>query len=250
MNNLPVVARGTPPAQQPVHRDLGAAMLPYHVAAPLAVALDEVDVEGMQWITHVNRDGDLWTVWDADGDPTKLWRYADRAASYLERLPRLADVATAHEAVRIDLDTTPPMEARVELICLMLDALNISRATQTYVRLLAEKLGSSPHRATETHERKHRWFPMAAIAAAIDDVITNMTPARGRPIDIASMLDVCGKHASELVRLESRLAVMAKAIPILGRITEAVADVPRPQNMRPRGWKPPPMEPGEDPIPF
>lgn len=250
MNSLPAVARATAPIQQPAQRDLAAAMLPYRVGAPLAVALDEVDVEGMQWIAHTNTAGDLWVVWDADGDPKILWRHADKAASYLERLPRLADVLAVHEVVRADLDTAPSLETRVELICLMLDAQNITTATETYVRMLAEKLGSSLARATETHERKHRWFPMAAIAAAIDEVITTVKTGKGRPIDIASMLDLCGKHSSELVGLEARLRIMATALPILARITDAVTDVPRPSNMRRRGWQPPPMGPDEEPLPF
>jgi len=77
---------------------------------------------------------------------------------------------------------------------------------------------------------------MAAIAATVDDVLTNIRPQHGRPVSIAEVLDIAGRHASELIRIEAALETMSKTIPLLGRITQAVADVPRPPRRQRPDW--------------
>ncbi|NOJ43304.1 hypothetical protein [Bradyrhizobium australiense] len=247
-SNLPMI-RPSSRLDLAVPQGLQAATAPFHIATPLAAALDQVDGEEFRDLVRVNGAGDLWVLWDADGDPRDLWRYADRAASYLERLPALPDVEAAHRVVRADLDAEPPIEVRAELIFTMLDAQNTT-ATQTYLQLLASKLGNSPRRQTEKYERTRPWFSTAAIAATIDEVVETMTPKHGRPIDIADILDIAGRHASELIRLDTALETIGKAIPVLSQIVDAVTDVPRPATLRPRGWQPPPMGPDEEPPPF
>ncbi len=181
------------------------------------------------------RFGDLWTSWHADGDPVDLWRYADQAASYLQRLPALADVEAVRHVLRTDIETEPSIVIRCDLVCAMLDGGCVT-ATPTYIETLVWKLGNSPRRQTEKHPRSRCWFPMAAIAATVDDVLTNIRPQHGRPVSIAEVLDIAGRHASELIRIEAALETMSKTIPLLGRITQAVADVPRPPRRQRPDW--------------
>ncbi|KRR06839.1 hypothetical protein [Bradyrhizobium valentinum] len=248
MSNLPMIVNSSN-LELAGPRGLMAAMEPYRVAASLSAAFDQVDGDELRDLVRTNRIGTLRPLWDADDDPVKLWRYADKAEYYIQRLPTLTDVEAARQVVRTDIETEPSIEVRCALVYTMLDAWNVT-ATPTYVQMLSSKLGHSPRRPTETHERTRRWFPTAAIAAAVDDVVTTLKPEHGRPVSIADMLDVAGRHASELIRLETALEDLTTAIPVLSRITEAVADVPRPPSLRPRGWTPPPMDPDEEPLPF
>jgi hypothetical protein len=245
--SLPMVV--TSSSQLAVPRGLMAAMDPYRLAAPLSAAFDQVDGEELRDLVRTNRFGDLWTSWHADGDPLDLWRYADQAASYLQRLPALPDVEAARHVLRTDIETEPMIEALYDLVCAMLDAANVT-ATSTYIETLIWKLGNSPRRPTETHPRIKPWFPLAAIAATVDDVVTNVRPQHGRPVSIVEVLDIAGRHASELIRLEAALDTMSKAIQLLGRVTQAVSDVPRPPSLKPLGWQPPRMGPDEEPLPF
>lgn len=239
--NLPAVTNALR-AQLPVPYDLAAAMEPYRRATPLAASLDEVDIDELHWITHTNRVGDLWTTYDSDGDPRKLWQYRDQAASLLNCLPGLSEVQAARDIVLSDIETEPPLQARVGAICTMLDIQNIA-ASGSYVKVLAGKLGRCPRRATENNERPHPWIPMAAICATIDELVTNVS-AGGRPIDIAELLDLAGRHSSELIRLNTALETIVGVIPTLCRIMAAVKDVPRPPPRKPPDWA------DDYPIPF
>jgi len=131
----------------------------------------------------------------------------------------------------------------------LLDGWNLT-ATAVYVETLTRKLGDCPRRPTESLERARPWFSTAAIAATVDELLTTRTPKRGRPPDISDILDVAGKHASELTRLSKALASLSGAIIALTGITDEVANVPRPSTLRPPGWQPPPMGPDEEPVPF
>jgi hypothetical protein len=215
----------------PVPRDLLAATAPFRLAAPLAAALDQVDGDELRDLVRTNRFGDLWALWDADGDPAELWAYADEAEYYLERLPALADVEAARDVVRADIETEPSIEARCDLVCTMLDGWNVT-ATTTYIDALAWKLGHSPRRQTEKYERTRPWFPLAAIAATVDELLTTAKPQRGRPVDIADVLDIAGRHSSELIRLNRALETLCGVIPLLGRITDAVTNIPKPPPRR------------------
>lgn len=171
--------------------DLSSATLPYELAAPLARAYDRVACHELQELIDVHYAG---------CDPTKLWRRAEAAKPLLKRLPAQADVEVALRVLRAQIHTEPSVDVRADLVFTMLDGWNTT-ATGVYVSNLVRKLGNCPRRPTEALERLATWFAAAAIAAAVDQLLTTRTPKRGRPIDIADVLDVVGKHSSELIRL-------------------------------------------------
>jgi hypothetical protein len=153
----------------------------------------------------------------------------DQARYSLKRLPRSKDVLAAHNAIRRDLRTEPLIEHRVDLVCVMLDALNV-KASDSYIQMLAWKLGDCPQpRRTETLRRHERWFSMAAITRAIDEVVTTIRPEYGAPVPIAVALDVAGRHASELIRLDWSIVVLGNTIDRLKRIVDATEDAPEPR---------------------
>ena len=81
-------------------------------------------------------------------------------------------------------------------------------ATDEYIYYLARKLGGCSRRRTEMRERDHAWFSMATIARAIDEVLSTLRPEKGRPIPPTDILDIAGRHASELIdQYESLLEI-------------------------------------------
>ena len=64
---------------------------------------------------------------------------------------------------------------------------------------------------------------------AINDVLTTMRPEYGGPVPIADLLDVAGRHASELISLDRSIVVPGNTIDRLKRIVDATEDEPRPR---------------------
>jgi hypothetical protein len=56
-----------------------------------------------------------------------------------------------------------------------------------------------------------------------------MRPEYGGPVPIADLLDVAGRHASELISLDRSIVVPGNTIDRLKRIVDATEDAPRPR---------------------
>jgi hypothetical protein len=112
---------------------------------------------------------------------------------------------------------------------MMLDAQNV-KASDAYIQMLSWKLGDCPQpRRTETIKRSQPYFSIVVITRAIDDILTTMRPEYGAPVPIADVLDVAGRHASELIRLDRSIISLGNTIHRLQRIVDATRDAPRPQ---------------------
>ena len=71
-------------------------------------------------------------------------------------------------------------------------------------------------------------FSTATITRAIDDVLTTIRPEYGRPVPIADVLDVAGRHASELIGLDRSVVDLINTIVRLNRIVKATEHIPEP----------------------
>jgi hypothetical protein len=205
--------------QLAVPRALISATEPFRLATKLSGALDGAD--WIKEVVRVDRKGQLLCLKNVS--EAERWCLGDQAKRDLRSLPPLADVMDAHRAIRLDLTTEPPIENRVELVCLMLDAHNIT-ASDAYVQMLAWKLGDIPQRKTETVKRNQPWFSMVTITRAIVEVVTTLRPEYGRPAAIADVLDVAGRHASDLTSLDRSIVTLANTIGRLNRIVGATKD--------------------------
>jgi hypothetical protein len=155
------------------------------------------------------------------------WRLGYRARDELRDLPALADVYAAHQAIRRDLNTEPPIESRVELVGIMLDVQGIT-ADLSYIQFLAWKLGDCPRRKTEIRMRTKPWFSLVTITRTIDEVLMTLNPEQGRPISPTDVLDIAGRNASEVIRLAQSTFGIGKAISRLQQIAEATKDAKPP----------------------
>jgi len=155
------------------------------------------------------------------------WSLGRSAGSFLHALPALPGVEAALRALRIDRDTEPPIDARIELIGCLLDVQGISPDLK-YIQVLAWKLGDCPPRKTETRIRNKPWFSMVTIARTIDEVWTTLRPEYGRPVPITDVLDIAGRNASEMLGLHNSIFDIRKAIVGLHGIVEATKDAVEP----------------------
>ena len=127
--------------------------------------------------------------------------------SLLHELPPKQVVASTIDAIQQDLDGEPPLAKRLDIVGFMLEVQGIT-ATDEYIWYVARKLGSCSKRSTEIRERDHAWFSMATIARAIDEILSTLRPEQGRPIPPTDILDIAGRHASELIdRYESLMEI-------------------------------------------
>lgn len=188
MSDVTATGPSTPATveQLAVPRAMIAATEPYCVAARLSRDFDD-DVKDDFWeagidvehLVSVDAKGRLICFEKATTE-TLRWRLGDDARYALRRLPTYADVLAAHRTIRRDLDTEPPIESRVDLVCLMLDLQNI-KASDACIQPLAWRLGDCPQpRKTEIHRRKRPWFSLATISSTVDEVATTMRPEYGR----------------------------------------------------------------------
>jgi hypothetical protein len=158
----------------------------------------------------------------------QAWRLNFRAKDDLRDLPALPDVQAALRAIRLDLDTEPPLESRVELIGGLLDVQGISPDLK-YIQVLAWKLGDCPPRKTETNERNKPYFSIATIARTIDEVWTTLRPEYGRPVPIADVLDIAGRNASEMIGLRNSTTRLNNTVVRLQRIVQATRNAKPPE---------------------
>jgi hypothetical protein len=151
----------------------------------------------------------------------------DAKYSLVHELPPKQTVISAIDALQQDLDGEPPLAKRLDLIGFMLEVQCVT-ATDEYIQYLAYKLGSCSKRATETRERDHAWFSMATIEQAIDEVLSTVRPEQGRPIPPTDILDIAGRHSSELIERYESLIEIEGTIDRLGLIAEG-KKLPKPQ---------------------
>jgi hypothetical protein len=205
--------------QLEVPRSMILAMEPYRVANQLASTYGET-VEVI-----LDRD-DCFQVRLRNPKECR-WSLGSTARSFLQGLPAQPDVEAALRALRIDRDTEPPLEARVEMIGALLDVQGIAPDLK-YIQVLAWKLGDCPPRKTETRERNKPWFSMVTIARVIDEIWTTLRPEYGRPVPITDVLDIAGRNHSEMLGLHNSIFDIRKAIVGLHRVVEATKDAVEP----------------------
>jgi hypothetical protein len=237
MTGITSSSRSTPATieQLEVPRAMISAMEPYRVASQL------VSIYGKGADSLLNED-DLLRVNDKKRllclqnletmtDPIERnyegWRLNRSAKGVLRELPALPDVQAVLDAVRLDLDTEPPLESRVELIGGLLDVQGIAPDLK-YIQILAWKLGDCPPRKTETRKRNKPGFSLVTIARTVDEIWTTLRPEYGRPVPITDVLDIAGRHASEMIELRRSTFNIGKAIVGLQKIVHAtqLAKVP------------------------
>lgn len=208
----------------PVPHGIVQATEPYRIAARLDRTFGEVEM--LRDLVEVDGNGKLVCLQGAKS-PKRLWQMGEQARFSLTILPACDEVSAIREMLRADLDTEPPIEHRVELVCTMLDAQGIT-GSDSYIQMLAWKLGDCPQRATEPHRRDTPWFSMAAITKVIDDIVSNNKPEYGRPIPIPDVLDAAGRRASELIQLDFELVNLNNTIVRLKRIVVATKHILKP----------------------
>jgi len=69
---------------------------------------------------------------------------------------------------------------------------------------------------------------MATIEQAIDEVLSTVRPEQGRPIPPTDILDIAGRHSSELIERYESLIEIEGTIDRLGLIAEG-KKLPKPQ---------------------
>jgi hypothetical protein len=212
--------------QLAVPRAMIAATEPYHLAKRLVSTFDEALEIFDSDIVRVDDRQQLICLQNARTEAAR-WRLGYRARDQLRDLPPYADVQAAHHAIRRDLTTEPSIEHRVELVTMMLDVQGIAPEL-SYIQYLAWKLGDVPRRKTETRKRYKRWFSMVTITRTIDEVLMTLKPEEGRPVPIADVLDVAGRHASELTGLDQSIVNLANTIIRLNQIVDATKDAKKP----------------------
>src|ERR1700730_13706353 len=100
----------------------------------------------------------------------------------------------------------------------------------SHIQFLAWKLGDCPRRKTETRKRYKRWFSMVTMTRTIDEVLMTLKPEEGRPVPIADVLDVAGRHASELTGLDWSIVSLANTNLRLNQIVDATKDAKPPED--------------------
>jgi hypothetical protein len=212
--------------QLAVPRAMIAATEPYRLAKRLVSNFDEALKFFDGDLIRVDDRQQLLCLQNARTEADR-WRLGYRARDQLRDLPAYADVEAAHHAIRHDLTTEPSIEHRVELITTMLDVQGITPEL-SYIQYLAWKLGDCPRRKTETRKRYKRWFSMVAITRTIDEVLMTLKREEGRPAPIADVLDVAGRHASELTALDRSIVNLVNTIIRLNQIVDATKDAKPP----------------------
>lgn len=214
--------------QLAVPRGMIAATEPYRLAARLLNAIPKKPGKDLLELVRVDPTGRLLCL--QDDEMAVRWFSGDQARRELERLPVLEDVVAAHHAIRRDLETEPPIEHRVDLVCMMLDVQQL-KPTDAYIQVLAWKLGDCPEqRGTEVHRRAKKWFSMVTITRAIEDVLMTIRPEYGRPVPISDVLDVAGRHASRMIWLDRSIVNLRNIIRRLNQIVEATKDARPPDD--------------------
>jgi hypothetical protein len=204
----------------------GPRLVPYVAANVLRDNYDHAISLAEDWC-RVNSSGKLICLEEAKAERQR-WQLGDNAKYALRKeLPLLADVRPVLADLDLDLDTEPSIEQRVDLVGTMLDIQGISPDLK-YIRYVAQKLGDCPPRKTETCKRSKPWFSREAIARAIDEVLMTLRPQDGRPIPPADILDIAGKHSSELLQLRRSVLTIHNTIVRLQRIVAATKDVAKP----------------------
>jgi hypothetical protein len=203
-----------------------AATEPYRLAKRLVSTFDEALEFFDSDLIRVDDRQQLLCLQNAKTEADR-WRLGYRARDQLRDLPPYADVQAAHHAIRRDLTTEPSIEHRVELVTMMLDVQGITPELP-YIQFLSWKLGDCPRRKTETRKRYKRWFSMVTITRTIDEVLMTLKPEDGRPVPIADVLDVAGRHASELTGLDRSIVNLANTIIRLNQIVDATKDAKPP----------------------
>jgi hypothetical protein len=227
-------------ASPPVTGAMIAANETYHRAAQLRDDFDDA-VDLLSDLVRVDSSGKLICLREANTESMR-WKIGDQAKySLLKELPAYADVQTALQAIRHDLDTAPSVESRIDLVGTMLDVQGISPDLK-YIQYLAWKLGDCPQLKTEIHKRSKPWFSLATISRTVDEVLMTLRPEDGRPIPIADVLDVAGRHASELISLHRSTIRLNNTIVRFQRIVDATKDAKKPPD-RPE----PAVATGDDP---
>jgi hypothetical protein len=223
---------GTPATVQQlaVPRALIAATEPYRVAAQLLrsfVAGRESrtsfdDEDELSELARVDAGGHLICLDKATTEASR-WRLGYEAADALRGMPAHTELRAAFRAIRRDLDTEPPIETRVELVTMMLDAQHIT-ASDAYIQHLSWRLGDCPPLKTEKFKRWQPWFSLATGARAIDEVLTTMRPEYGRPVPIADVLNVAGRNSSKLIGLYDEIHKLGWTRHRLGQVVAATKD--------------------------
>jgi hypothetical protein len=201
-------------------------LVPYVAANVLRDNYDHAISLTEDWC-RVDSSGKLICLEEAKTERQR-WQLGDNARYALRKeLPRLADVRPVLAALDLDLDTEPSIEQRVDLVGTMLDIQGITPDLK-YIRYVAQKLGDCPPRKTETCKRSQPWFSLATISRTVDEVLSTLRPQDGRPIPPADILDIAGKHASELISLRRSVVTLNNTIVRLQRIVEATKDAAKP----------------------
>jgi hypothetical protein len=231
-----------------------AAMEPHRVAKRLVSTYGE-DVDDLfnpeHGLLRINGKKQLLCLRNAAAmtDPIEKnyekWRLNRIAKSKLRNLPALPNVQAVLDAIRLDLDTEPPLESRVELIGALLDVQGIAPDLK-YIEVLAWKLGDCAPRKTETRKRNKPGFSLATIACTIDEIWTTLRPEYGRPVPITDVLDIAGRHASEMIGLRRSTFYIGNAIVGFQLIVDATKDAKLPDKTE----SPVPIDDDEDSIPF
>jgi hypothetical protein len=178
-------------------------------------------------LIRVDSNGKLLCLDEAKTEAAR-WQLGDSARHALRTyLPTLADVRPVLAALDLELDTEPSIEQRVDLVGAMLDIQGLTPDLK-YIRYLAGKLGNCPARKSEAYKRRKPWFCREAIARALDEVLSEMRPEGGRPIPVADVLDVVGKHSSEIMSLRRQIVTINNTICRLQTIAEATKDAKEP----------------------
>jgi len=228
-----VTGRSTPATleQLAVPRAMIAATEPYRVAARLLRAFvaarkslsfdDDVEDDPSE-LVRVDAKGRLLCLEKATTEALR-WRLGYQATDALSCMPAYAELRAAFHAIQRDLDTEPPIETRVELVTMMLDAQHIT-ASDAYIQHLSWRLGDCPPLKTENLKRWRPWFSLATSARAIDEVLTTMRPEYGRPVPIADVLNVAGRNSSKLISLYGEINKLAWTQHRLGLVVAATKD--------------------------
>jgi hypothetical protein len=227
MTDVATVPDGPASVEQlAVPRAMIAATEPYRLAKRLVSTFNEALEIFDRDLIRVDDRQQLICLQNARTEADR-WRLGYRARDQLRDLPPYADVEAAHHAIRRDLTTEPSIEHRVELVTMMLDVQGITPELP-YIQFLAWKLGDCPRRKTETRKRYKRWFSMVTITRTIDEVLMTLKPEDGRPVPIADVLDVAGRHASEVTGLDRSIVNLANTILRLNQIVDATKDAKPP----------------------